>query len=127
MIQRPPRPTRTDTLLPYTTLFRSPVVSKLMPPIAAAQADVEVAKLLGHAQFAVKILAGACAEVANQRRTVGIGHGRLAAIRLVGKFGDSLEPLRGGAQIRRKLCRSEERRGGKECGRKCRYRWSAFH
>src|SRR3546814_20475143 len=24
MIRRPPRPTRTDTLLPYTTLFRSP-------------------------------------------------------------------------------------------------------
>src|SRR3546814_18091184 len=25
MIRRPPRPTRTYTLLPYTTLFRSPV------------------------------------------------------------------------------------------------------
>src|SRR3546814_5284164 len=25
MIQRPPRPTRTDTLFPYTTLFRSPL------------------------------------------------------------------------------------------------------
>src|SRR3546814_10918930 len=27
MIQRPPRSTRTDTLFPYTTLFRSPGVS----------------------------------------------------------------------------------------------------
>src|SRR3546814_10827826 len=26
MIRRPPRSTRTDTLLPYTTLFRSPIV-----------------------------------------------------------------------------------------------------
>src|SRR3546814_7611204 len=26
MIRRPPRPTRTDTLFPYTTLFRSPRV-----------------------------------------------------------------------------------------------------
>src|SRR3546814_8300322 len=26
MIRRPPRSTRTDTLFPYTTLFRSPVV-----------------------------------------------------------------------------------------------------
>src|SRR3546814_6106858 len=26
MIRRPPRPTRTDTLFPYTTLFRSPVL-----------------------------------------------------------------------------------------------------
>src|SRR3546814_9351467 len=27
MIRRPPRPTRTDTLFPYTTLFRSPAVA----------------------------------------------------------------------------------------------------
>src|SRR3546814_10794009 len=27
MIRRPPRSTRTDTLFPYTTLFRSPVVT----------------------------------------------------------------------------------------------------
>src|SRR3546814_2444273 len=29
MIRRPPRSTRTDTLFPYTTLFRSPVAIKL--------------------------------------------------------------------------------------------------
>src|SRR3546814_8774454 len=28
MIRRPPRPTRTDTLLPYTTLFRSHVAGE---------------------------------------------------------------------------------------------------
>src|SRR3546814_5887350 len=28
MIRRPPRSTRTDTLFPYTTLFRSPVEAK---------------------------------------------------------------------------------------------------
>src|SRR3546814_3811391 len=28
MIRRPPRSTRTDTLVPYTTLFRSPIVAK---------------------------------------------------------------------------------------------------
>src|SRR3546814_6605870 len=27
MIRRPPRSTRTDTLFPYTTLFRSPIVA----------------------------------------------------------------------------------------------------
>src|SRR3546814_8125771 len=31
MIRRPPRSTRTDTLLPYTTLFRSPGASWLQP------------------------------------------------------------------------------------------------
>src|SRR3546814_4490364 len=30
MIRRPPRSTRTDTLFPYTTLFRSPLISDLM-------------------------------------------------------------------------------------------------
>src|SRR3546814_5401848 len=28
MIRRPPRSTRTDTLFPYTTLFRSPVIQR---------------------------------------------------------------------------------------------------
>src|SRR3546814_8938756 len=30
MIRRPPRSTRTDTLFPYTTLFRSPGISKVL-------------------------------------------------------------------------------------------------
>src|SRR3546814_9419759 len=30
MIRRPPRSTRTDTLFPYTTLFRSPMLSQLV-------------------------------------------------------------------------------------------------
>src|SRR3546814_5695110 len=29
MVRRPPRPTRTDTLFPYTTLFRSAEISRL--------------------------------------------------------------------------------------------------
>src|SRR3546814_3955953 len=32
MIRRPPRSTRTDTLFPYTTLFRSPAWHRLIPP-----------------------------------------------------------------------------------------------
>src|SRR3546814_13311052 len=50
MIRRPPRSTRTDTLFPYTTLFRSlgavrrlraegPVI---LPPLAALNIEVEV-------------------------------------------------------------------------------------
>src|SRR3546814_6277682 len=31
MIRRPPRSTRTDTLFPYTTLFRSSTVNRKMP------------------------------------------------------------------------------------------------
>src|SRR3546814_1789008 len=36
MIRRPPRSTRTDTFLPYTTLFRSPPAKLTPPPKAAA-------------------------------------------------------------------------------------------
>src|SRR3546814_3928343 len=42
MIRRPPRSTRTDTLFPYTTLFRSePIVGKdLVGPVEEALNDV---------------------------------------------------------------------------------------
>src|SRR3546814_699661 len=33
MIRRPPRSTRTDTLFPYTTLFRSPDPVRAVPPV----------------------------------------------------------------------------------------------
>src|SRR3546814_2071077 len=36
MIRRPPRSTRTDTLFPYTTLFRSQLVSEWPPQLSAA-------------------------------------------------------------------------------------------
>src|SRR3546814_8782490 len=38
MIRRPPRSTRTDTLFPYTTLFRSPARNRLSPPDRACAA-----------------------------------------------------------------------------------------
>src|SRR3546814_20435901 len=45
MIRRPPIPTRTDTLFPYTTLFRSPRYRHHRPglrPAAAARPDAAV-------------------------------------------------------------------------------------
>src|SRR3546814_16641357 len=36
MIRRPPRSTRTDTLFPYTTLFRSPVTERPRAPACPA-------------------------------------------------------------------------------------------
>src|SRR3546814_12405300 len=35
MIRRPPRSTRTDTLFPYTTLFRSPFLGRSVPDAEA--------------------------------------------------------------------------------------------
>src|SRR3546814_2310062 len=48
MIRRPPSSTRTDTLFPYTTLFRSPCPSVNAPrcylPMASPQGRIEAAK-----------------------------------------------------------------------------------
>src|SRR3546814_7885030 len=43
MIRRPPRSTRTDTLFPYTTLFRSRAASKVaaIPAVRAALLDYQ--------------------------------------------------------------------------------------
>src|SRR3546814_1953952 len=38
MLRRPPRPTRTDTLVPYTTLFRSIAGLCIQPPVLGADA-----------------------------------------------------------------------------------------
>src|SRR3546814_6764003 len=41
MVRRPPRSTRTDTLLPYTTLFRSPV--RILPVRGIPRGGVRMA------------------------------------------------------------------------------------
>src|SRR3546814_11802959 len=55
MIRRPPRSTRTDTLFPYTTLFRSQFASNEPIIKAAAVTDdfvrekrIKIAQLYGH-------------------------------------------------------------------------------
>src|SRR3546814_19511267 len=45
IIRRPPRSTRTDTLFPYTTLFRS-VFSKLIPDAEGGTNEKSVSRLL---------------------------------------------------------------------------------
>src|SRR3546814_14274878 len=133
MIRRPPRSTRTDTLCPFTTLFRSGLGQ------------------LRHAGESAE--AGELAVVADRQDevAVGTGHhlvghdvGMLAALALgdlaggqvvealVGEPGDlgveqaEVDALAeaGHAAI---VQRSEERRVGKECVSTCRSRWSPYH
>src|SRR3546814_11585757 len=51
MIRRPPRSTRTDTLFPYTTLFRSGAGEQLEQFVALAPADraLQRGQILGEA------------------------------------------------------------------------------
>src|SRR3546814_8224069 len=44
MIRRPPRSTRTDTLFPYTTLFRSPASSELRSPARSVGRNAEASR-----------------------------------------------------------------------------------
>src|SRR3546814_14723322 len=114
MLRRPPRSTRADTLLPYTTLFRS----------------------LAGARIA------ACARVASPRRK-GTEPAQFDAAVIGQPGGDFIEEGRDDRfhvaqrQIRiflrkhlnefRSDPRSEERRVGQECVRPVKSRWSPFH
>src|SRR3546814_20748107 len=104
MIRRPPRSTRTDTLFPYTTLFRS--VS--CPKSLFARRNPEKGDML-----TIKA-SDALAEALNVDVKSFVNC--ILPILYV-----SLDLPSGLIQ------RSEERRVGKECVSTCRSRWSPYH
>src|SRR3546814_19850022 len=102
MIRRPPRSTRTDTLFPYTTLFRS----------------------VGGAVFAVFDLPGAEVDPCLRRFDLAFHVGELDADRLVAdeRLAESLALLRPFGGLGHRDSGSGTRRGGKECVSTCRFR-----
>src|SRR3546814_13750633 len=110
MIRRPPRSTRTDTLFPYTTLFRSPRPGLAESPPCNNQPRPPVS-------IRGKLL-----------RTRPKGPVPLQQ-RIIPDLGiDDRRPLLRpqSAKLPRQLQRSEERRVGKECVSTCRSRWSPY-
>src|SRR3546814_13345791 len=109
MIRRPPRSTRTDTLFPYTTLFRSrrpcgSTTSKRSLFIPRRPANAEPAETSGSAKPDLSFL---CRGQHLGARNLGnVNHDRSAILTNE---------------------RSEERRVGKECVSTCRSRWSPYH
>src|SRR3546814_12796539 len=115
MIRRPPRSTRTDTLFPYTTLFRSLPAEGLhrkherdvqqgllsVAELIEARAVARVRRLEVDRQMAKQAV-----EVGDVERNLRVGE----------------EPPRVNSTPLVSI--SEARRVGKECGRRCRYRWS---
>src|SRR3546814_16941494 len=101
MIRRPPRSTRTDTLFPYTTLFRSLLAG-----------DRIYVPRDGWGRYVLQLLAANLA---------------LAVVVLYGT-GPLVDWMAAGAMTRALrvllVIRSEERRVGKECVSTCRSRWS---
>src|SRR3546814_17551496 len=105
MRRRPPRSTRTDTLFPYTTLFRSAQTGRLSstdPNLQNIPIRTETGRQIRDAFIAAP------------------GHVIVAAdysqieLRLAAHMADVPE-------------RSEERRVGKECVSTCRSRWATEH
>src|SRR3546814_14471515 len=103
MIRRPPRSTRTDTLFPYTTLFRAPVTPDHVNPEAPWP----------HLEALAEATAAA-GRILKERLAIGPAFARAPDI--------WLDPA-----IGLKVRRSEERRVGKECVSTCRSRWSPYH
>src|SRR3546814_17560637 len=102
MLRRPPRSTRTDTLFPYTTLFRSPwrrAHGVLRLDAIGKVEDIE------HLDIVLQ------SEDCDPDRHAGVALAR---------------PSPGAAPTLGER-RSEERRVGKECVSTCRSRWSPYH
>src|SRR3546814_11499011 len=99
MIRRPPRSTRTDTLFPYTTLFRSIFLPAVIAFNSTSDSVRNENKLARIAQaMALPDAQNIGAEIAAMTRRLGLPDG----------------------------LRSEESRVGKECVSTCRSRWSPY-
>src|SRR3546814_14451917 len=112
MRRRPPRSTRTDTLFPYTTLFRSDAGGGEQGGDRRSNAEPrrdrpDARRLPAGAQV---MMGGGNASESAYRVLMGV---------LESRTGQTLSPSR----IWR-IERSEERRVGKECVSTCRSRWS---
>src|SRR3546814_18638280 len=114
MIRRPPRSTRTDTLFPYTTLFRS---------LLDRHADI-LEEHLVHLMLAAE-------RDDRPYRDAGRFHVDQqegdALLRLCLLVGADEEETPIGVLRHRRPRRSAERRVGKECVSTCRSRWSPYH
>src|SRR3546814_19656280 len=123
MIRRPPRSTRTDTLFPYTTLFRSTEIIESALAIIedAAFAPLFAPDVLAEAPIAAivgeEVIAGTVDRLRvteTQAHVVDFKTGRFV-------------PDKAAAVPRPHLRRSEERRVGKEGVSKCKSRGWPIH
>src|SRR3546814_20354410 len=130
MIRRPPRSTRTDTLFPYTTLFRS--AQRLPRAVGLAPQERVFAAARGAVEEH-RDQAGKMVEMRVFELHASSLPGRIVVrfvIRRPQRRADRSSRCRGCADRRRRASRSrcarrsEERRGGTECGRTGRARWA---
>src|SRR3546814_17292156 len=121
MRQRPPRSTRTDTLLPYTTLFRS-------NQSLLEQLRIQFPQLRDEFYWQTR-------DALIGQGVLQAGKGRGGSVRRtdieVPPASDWVQFLRSYGPSSSNLAmfdeRSEERRVGKGCVSTCRSRWSPYH
>src|SRR3546814_18814078 len=122
MIRRPPRSTRTDTLFPYTTLFRSNAAHNDLPGAQFHAADL-APDLSGHAWMR----AGFDRLLLDPPRSgadVVLKQLPLKGLKRIVYVSCHLASLARDAGY---LVRSEERRGGTEWGKTRKSRWDPSH
>src|SRR3546814_17223179 len=126
MIRRPPRSTRTDTLFPYTTLFRSLCCCSASTAIALRE-DL-VWWVLG--KFLVIDNLGEASHDTLSRPKRGhvcpTNNYTLTCLKIYSKMYCGLCISSGSDETTPKI-RSEESRVGQECVSTCRSRWSPYH
>src|SRR3546814_15472874 len=133
MIRRPPRSTRTDTLFPYPTLFRSrqAAARQRAEPLRPLAPRLHAAPHRRSLRLSRRQLAAAWSGAAAARfpmKNLRTGRTRMIARRITGLFAASLVVLGLAVPVAAEpVKRSEERRVGKECVRTCRSRWSPYH
>src|SRR3546814_11988184 len=117
MMRRPPRSTRTGTLFPYTTLFRSHGLARRLADLVLSGQEVDL--------WHIRPLKLARDWGVGQRQAIELC---LQAVKagLLDLRWDILCPR---CRVAKAWVpsRSEERRVGKECVRTCRSRWSPLH
>src|SRR3546814_15769136 len=121
MIRRPPRSTRTDTLFPYTTLFRSNGMDTFNAGVQyndfKGTVAADISDNVALADYLVSL-----GQAESDERVVGFriasGENRATPVTDVSLVAYLLRSAE---------FRSEERRVGKECVSTCRSRWSPAH
>src|SRR3546814_19049703 len=125
MIRRPPRSTRTDTLFPYTTLFRSPVPArKTVSDYASNYYRQTISSSPAYPPLTENDQADVC--------VVGAGLAGLTAALTLARAGQRVvlldaEQVAWGASGRNGGVSSDERRVGKKWVSACRSRGSSRH
>src|SRR3546814_14732014 len=133
MIRGPRRSTRTDTLFPYTTLFRSTLAALEAAPDGSLKGKVA---FVDHAMRRAQDGSGYGPYGDVRRRGPSIASKKGATALVIRSAGTdshrnphagSTVFAEGDRPIPSSAVRSEERRVGKECVSTCRSRWSPYH